>query len=676
MKASLSLASFLFCSSNAFEGLVLPFRRSAVTHHRKQLGQQWAVAESTEATTSGVLCGYCGHQLASRNKLYQHFRSSTSCGELARSDGLDLELRRPKQKRKVILLVGYGVGVGGESAASAVTAALEKLESQSSIKLTRCTDHKSRCSVLFQSGSVPALEDVFIYGSNCRDDELDCGEAKAAWLKSLNDELLSQGINCQVHDREFVHRDDQNINAEMSCTARVYDCVLPFGYISDEPPPTDAASLNSLSSEVKTVLRSLSSPVTAKSGYRHRRSAAQIALREQRRWHNFCNSQAEPSDAAVQRTVDRFHVYDATTQHRGEPNIILFLGAGRRPFLRFRVSADGILAGQVERMIGTSLCILRGLLPADFATAALDPTFLTEVPTIPEGLVTLVRARYDWNSHKQPIFRKAIHGQTPETNFASFEAALLADIAESEAASDVALQQWIDEMTHVTCPRIVGSLSQVNSIGRDIGDAKDGNDVQSPRVACPAEYVEVLRLLREADASGLWPSTSRARSRVVVDDTLGGGSMSAASPEAINCNESLYEGALAVTPSRANELFPDLVEAIFDLERAIAPDRQASTMVAINRRATFRPHTDAGAGFGQSNSLIVGLGDYAGGELAVEGTPVDIRFAPCTFDGWRERHWTLPFSGERFSLVWFTPAAASVQESPTARYATPLSNTS
>jgi len=152
--------------------------------------------------------------------------------------------------------------------------------------------------------------------------------------------------------------------------------------------------------------------------------------------------------------------------------------------------------------------------------------------------------------------------------------------------------------------------------------------------------------------------------------------MSAASPEAINCNESLYEGALAVTPSRANELFPDLVEAIFDLERAIAPDRQASTMVAINRRATFRPHTDAGAGFGQSNSLIVGLGDYAGGELAVEGTPVDIRFAPCTFDGWRERHWTLPFSGERFSLVWFTPAAASVQESPTARYATPLSNTS
>ena len=62
-----------------------------------------------------------------------------------------------------------------------------------------------------------------------------------------------------------------------------------------------------------------------------------------------------------------------------------------------------------------------------------------------------------------------------------------------------------------------------------------------------------------------------------------------------------------------------------------------------------------GQGLGQSTSLIVGLGDYDGGELVVEGEPFDIRYAPLTFDGWRQRHWTLPFAGERFSLVWFTP---------------------
>jgi len=106
-----------------------------------------------------------------------------------------------------------------------------------------------------------------------------------------------------------------------------------------------------------------------------------------------------------------------------------------------------------------------------------------------------------------------------------------------------------------------------------------------------------------------------------------------------------------------NALFPELVAAIFRLEKAIVPaGRPASTMVAVNRRAAFAPHTDAGAGLGQSTSLLVGLGDYTGGELAVEGAVHEARYQPVEFDGWRERHWTLPFEGERFSLVWFSPA--------------------
>ena len=64
--------------------------------------------------------------------------------------------------------------------------------------------------------------------------------------------------------------------------------------------------------------------------------------------------------------------------------------------------------------------------------------------------------------------------------------------------------------------------------------------------------------------------------------------------------------------------------------------------------AQFRPHTDNGAGAGQSTSLIVGLGNYTGGELMVEGTKKDIRYNPIEFDGWKERHWTLPFNGERY----------------------------
>ena len=33
----------------------------------------------------------------------------------------------------------------------------------------------------------------------------------------------------------------------------------------------------------------------------------------------------------------------------------------------------------------------------------------------------------------------------------------------------------------------------------------------------------------------------------------------------------------------------------------------------------------------------------------------DLRYAPLEFDGWRQRHWTEAYAGERYSLVWFTP---------------------
>lgn len=72
--------------------------------------------------------------------------------------------------------------------------------------------------------------------------------------------------------------------------------------------------------------------------------------------------------------------------------------------------------------------------------------------------------------------------------------------------------------------------------------------------------------------------------------------------------------------------------------------------------------TTKGAGFGQSTSLIVGLGDYIGGELNIEGAVKDIRYSPVEFDGWNQMHWTMPFVGNRFSLVWFSPAEKDEQE--------------
>ena len=39
----------------------------------------------------------------------------------------------------------------------------------------------------------------------------------------------------------------------------------------------------------------------------------------------------------------------------------------------------------------------------------------------------------------------------------------------------------------------------------------------------------------------------------------------------------------------------------------------------------------------------------------VEGKPYDIRYEPIEFDGWHQLHWTAPYAGERYSLVFFSP---------------------
>lgn len=106
----------------------------------------------------------------------------------------------------------------------------------------------------------------------------------------------------------------------------------------------------------------------------------------------------------------------------------------------------------------------------------------------------------------------------------------------------------------------------------------------------------------------------------------------------------------------------ELLLACFRLEKILFPLRQPSSTIAINRHAQFLSHRDSGAGTGQTLSLIVGLGDYSGGEIMIETIPYDIRYHPIEFNGWLDRHWTLPFQGERFSLVWFTPYGVRVPE--------------
>lgn len=243
-----------------------------------------------------------------------------------------------------------------------------------------------------------------------------------------------------------------------------------------------------------------------------------------------------------------------------------------------------------------------------------------------------------------------------------------------------------------------GSESETSkSKGKD-GTRLSAEEVSSLKEA-PAAYLKVLQLLRDADASGEWPYSTASRNLVILGDETdkadaGGGPVSDAGDEAAAAAISAVQigaadgegnparergggqqeppqqqregaggsGSFTIgsfpppcPPPRGNRLFPALARAAFELEAALLPDRPPSTTIAVNRNAQFKPHVDSGAGAGQSKSLIVGLGDYKRGELVVEGEEVNIRYNPLEFNGWTQRHWTRPFTGERYSLVWFTP---------------------
>jgi len=122
-------------------------------------------------------------------------------------------------------------------------------------------------------------------------------------------------------------------------------------------------------------------------------------------------------------------------------------------------------------------------------------------------------------------------------------------------------------------------------------------------------YLPALAALRDAATGGRWPGTSVARSQLLQGGS--GASFTVCRPgTCVHTREPL-----------ANRLFPELVTAVFALEVALslATGRPASSYCAVNRNASFTPHVDSGVGAGQSLSLIVGLGDYVGGELCVEG---------------------------------------------------------
>ena len=344
-------------------------------------------------------------------------------------------------------------------------------------------------------------------------------------------------------------------------------------------------------------------------------------------------------------------------------------------FAVFSICGRSFLPGMVASIVGVAVAVATDRLPARYLDRALSPAFQLPLPAAPSGGGYLAETAYDVYESKtgtqlrlRPSSYTTGFAATP-TNHAALAAARSAVQAAAGSDALAGLSQWESKL-ELGLPAMLEALvwADVAEVEGVAGGKKQQQVVAvvapSPVLglsACPDCYALVLSLLRQIDRGGEWPATGLARLRK-IEATSGDGSAAGNGPNAVTKGDSFALGKMPppLAQPAGNTKFANLLAACLELERALRPDRPPSTTLTINRHAQFRPHTDSGNGNGQSLSMIVALGDFTGGELIVEGVVHPIRYEPLEFDGWQRKHWTAPFTGERYSLVWYTPCGCVV----------------
>jgi len=102
--------------------------------------------------------------------------------------------------------------------------------------------------------------------------------------------------------------------------------------------------------------------------------------------------------------------------------------------------------------------------------------------------------------------------------------------------------------------------------------------------------------------------------------------------------------------SKFTELHMDLWRALLDMAVELDPTHQFST-VTINHNVLCLPHKDVR---NDGTTMIVGLGDYTGGELVVEGKTIDINHRPYWFNGYLHEHYNTAHDGDRWSVMFYS----------------------
>jgi tRNA U38,U39,U40 pseudouridine synthase TruA len=657
------------------------------------------------------ICRECEQSFASRNSLFRHIKN-------AHTDGGENEKHKAPKLRSQAFLVGYH-GESFQCPMNTIANQIlkEAFMSAASIdagtgnavefkSMTQSTEARSRHHVLAQETGCSSIGDVIVI-SYRSPSSLDSDFVKR--VSEIVEELSSaenEHFHMALLSATNLPQEHRPLHAERSCTQLIYHYVLPMRCLphyeeveewwaakcnspslrsKDLPPPDVISSLKrTLKSAQGRKFTGIKTQTEGNGKYVPKLPKGRYGLladNELRAWHNFADPSlmglASPNHEPVWRALDRARFSFVTSSQLfrkgAAPNNC---DENEEVFAIIEFRGDAFVPQQVRRIMGSVVAILHNWLPEDFVDVASNPDVVVETPVAPDGFMYIASSRYHFFElvHKRGLFN-SLAGQKSLPDCLLYDSEqgrrirrkwenkIIQQMTDrSKGVSKTENGVWLNRLRDETCPRIRKRLASLET-----SRTRRGQSVR-PLVSkrpVPVFYQQTLSLLRTIVKEEKWPGTSIARARVMTEISANegrGGSFTLVNPG----HEAVTLGAFSKSIPLANTLFPELAMAVFKLEEALDEGRESrhsrtprppSTHCAINCNAEFTPHVDSGQGAGQSLSMIVGLGDYSGGEISVEGTSHYIQYQPLEFDGWKMRHWTEHYEGQRFSLVWFTPAS-------------------
>lgn len=509
---------------------------------------------------------------------------------------------------------------------------------------------------------------------------------------------------------------DKKLHAESHCTQRVYHYLMPVKWIPGgheiqqwwlENRKYDKISNNNtgarfgIKGEQRLVtrppqeMRAFKDILRSFEGQRNEESSnnfdtsknrfGNLASKPLRAWHNFADptirgAAVSPNNRPIWRSLDRCRIvkllakndYDAMERSFDSDN-------DNEVMVVIEFRGDDFVQQQVRRIVGASVAIANYELPGNFADIATRPDVFIESPLAPPNRMYQTRPRFHFDELSNKG-RSMFYEEVDENDEIALTEKMHDRIINRLIGQSDKEKAWLTTLREKTA-YIRDQIIDYQDLPVDYNDS-----IQCKELQCPPEYLKTLTILQNIIKSRRWPSTSMARSRVIKEmnkNTMKsekqkvnqGGSFTIINPNYLS--GILMTSDSGIKQPLGNELFPDLVEAVFELEERLSKEmsstmqteetntyqrRPPSSHCAINCNAQFTPHVDSGRGCGQSLSMIVGLGSYIGGALVIEEDTFDIHYKPLQFDGWRERHWTQQFQGERYSLVWFTPEMKGIND--------------